>query len=264
MPRPRRVTTEESLNIAEFAQGDASNAVPDRVVLNAPIVTSRPLMPSDASLGIAQQSALSMARESGGSKLAEINPGFASTLNSLELAVNHNEKISSMPTTASIGNAIVQIPPQVRDIPNRLYHVNGDHGQQHYVRERADKILMSLFGSPLGEQVMMAGAGRGFHQKPLVWVSQVLWHHISLDVPHDFGAIAADPETPKFDPDYDEGEGSVVLLALHRCFEQLTVKNLCRLARYHNISVLYVLRVIFQDIVEGLGIKPMAHKKEKK
>lgn len=180
-----------------------------------------------------------------------IDPGVAASVDQLSDALRHQEvRRSTMDTTAFIGKDALQIPHQVRDIPNDLHYMKAEYGQYFYIRGRADKIIKALFGEDLTESVFMAATHSGFNQKPLVWVSQMLYVHLNKDLPHDYKKTPS----PAFSPTIDEDANSPLLSGLSTCFDHFTVRNISRLAKYSNVSVLHILRTIFADIVTDLGI----------
>ena len=183
-----------------------------------------------------------------------IAPLMRDLLGRVNTALTTVESIVTDPTAVKIGDITATVPAPVRDKPNELYYMTSRTGR-HYTRARADALLKAIFGEELTPRVITAASCRGFDQKPLLWVSQNLWEHINLDKSHDYDGMSAKEDTPGFDPRFDDPDsGSIIIKLLSLCFELLTVKNLCRLARYHNMSVLFVIRAIMDDICKEMRI----------
>lgn len=181
-------------------------------------------------------------------KLASLAPAYMQQLTALDQAMGHSETVQTMPSTFAVGSTAMQMPREVRDQANGLYYMKGRDGKPHFVRERADKLLLALLGDELGNRVMKAASMRGFQKKPLLWVSQILWLHVETDMKHTFVG------TEKFNEAVDRGSASPVMQAMFTCFYQLTVRNISRIAVEKNISALDVLRCIFADICNDLGV----------
>ena len=70
-------------------------------------------------------------------------------------------------------------------------------------------------------------------------------------------------QSPEFNQLLDEHEGSQLLAAMRQCFNAKDVRDMSKLARYHNKSILAILRKIMID--EMIAHKmPIQHTKAEK
>lgn len=213
------------------------------------------VIPANEVLMPTEQSAI-VAANLANPDLAKLAPSYVNTLSALEAALGEKEGTMTLPTLVGIGKNTVQMPAQARDIANKLYRDRKGKlipapfktpiAQSN---RKADKFLMGLFGLELGTAISQAAATKGFAQTQLVWVAQQLWYHLSMDMPHEFKADS------QFNAELDKNPTSVVITICSQIFDFMTVKSLSRLAEFHNISVIDVLRCVFRDIVTSLGIE---------
>ena len=149
----------------------------------------------------------------------------------------------------------VDMPGTVREKPNSLYSRYNEKGQRFAIRERADKIQAAIFG-PENNRVTELCKRSGFFLNPLVFVSQTLYHHVVNGIPHDYESYANTHGLTDFDPDIDESENSPWIQALRTFLEGKTIRDLCKEARYRNVTVLSVVRCIMVDVASDRGIPP--------
>jgi hypothetical protein len=231
------------------------NTAGKEMVASTTVIKSPVLMPD----GKALQAGLNQANVNLAENHADVlamNPDLNLNVNQLKEAISHSQNIRSAPSSVNHEGQTVNMPSDVRDIPNRLYWTRGVDGQTYYVREKADKLMEGLFGgkldfndttSPvydgLAGSIAIVAASRGFKRDPLVWASQILWENFNFDYEHDFGNV----NCPDFDNFLDDGADSPILHALRMCFAFNEVRQISRLARYHNKNSLGILRKIFFD-----------------
>ena len=216
------------------------------VTVNTPIISNPPMMPTDQSIQQVQiASALGASQLGPGASSLTGQHGayYQAKTAELHAALNFNEQVRTPGAQVAIGDIKLSLPADIRDNPNRLYV----SGIGTYIRQRADKILEALFGEEMSPRVYLGAQCRGFGAKPLVWVSQALYHDVSTDVQHDFDKLE---DAVPYDAEIDAGTSSPVLHALNQCFEAVTVRNLSRMAKFHNVSVLTVFRTIISDILD--------------
>ena len=152
---------------------------------------------------------------------------------------------------------VIQMPGDVLARPSRLYWVTDDKGQRFYKRGSADAILKALLGqkSELEDRVYESAARCGFNKNPLVYVAQKLYHELTCnDNGHDYAAYAKETDDRGFDEDQDENSRSPFIMGLNKCFYGRTVKDLCRLAKFKNVSILCILRCIMCDVATERGV----------
>jgi len=166
----------------------------------------------------------------------------------IQSAMAAEEKHTHTPSHYSHDGYEVRMPGQVRERPNSLYFRIDDVGRLFLIREKADAITNVIFGDE-AKRVFELADRSGFHLKPLVLVSQLLYHHITNAIPHKFAEYGAAHGDTGFDPEVDDEKcGSPWMEAYHMFLEYKTVNDLAREARYKNVSVLTVMRCIMADI----------------
>jgi hypothetical protein len=222
-------------------------------VAGTTVVKSPILMPDGASL----QAGVNMANVARAEKHGDLDPQLAANIESLKDAIGHSQIIRSAPSSVNRDGQTVNMPSDVRDIPNRLYWFVGRDRQTHFIREKADKLMSALLGGKvdvseptkpifedLAGSVAIVAGSRGFTRDPLVWASQILWENINYDYPHDYDSF----KCPEFDNMLDEHPESPILQAMRLCFSFNEVRQITRLARFHNKTSLGILRKIFMDV----------------
>ena len=168
-------------------------------------------------------------------------------------ALKFNEKENASPSHYSHDGASIVMPGSVRERANQLYYRIDPKGNLIQLREKADKLQAAIFGEE-NKRVHELANKSGFQLKPLVFVSQQLYHHINNGIAHNYEAYAKEHNDEGFDPDTDESGNSPWIQAMYLFLETKTVKDLCREARYRKISVLTVMRCILSDICKDRGI----------
>lgn len=235
--------------------GDGVDLTQGGQVRNTTVVVNQPTMPTQEALGMQMTQATAAGAMNALSKTSD--PNMASILTALADAPKYKEKAKTSSTQAVINNQLVQIPSAVRDLPANLYI---DSNNQ-YVRGEADQILLGLFGD-VASLVNMWAHRRGFAHKPLVWASNTIFHYVELDKPVDYTApivydrpvyqgkdsntierISYVPSLP-YDPAIDEDNHGLVIMTLNRFIYHLTVRNLVRIAKEQNLSLVEVVRCI--------------------
>jgi hypothetical protein len=177
-------------------------------------------------------------------------------------ALQHQEKENSVASHYSHDGASVIMPGSVRETANRLYFRIDQKGNLIQLRDKADKIQAAIFGDE-NKRVHELANRNGFQLKPLVFVSQQLYHHINNGITHNYEAYAKEHGDEGFDPDTDENGSSPWIQAMYQFLESKTVKDLCREARYRKISVLTVMRCIMSETCDSRGVaKDFGVKKE--
>lgn len=178
----------------------------------------------------------------------------AKTYAAFEQALRHVETNQTQPSVLASGNSAQVIPATVRDIPQRLYE--GKHpttGRPFYTRAKADKIQAAVFGDA-NPRIKELAARSGFDQKPLVFISQIVWLHVNDDLPHKFREFQPENPEHQFTAAIDQDDSSPVLQALHTFLEHTTVRRMTVLARHEEVSVLAVIRCIMADVCTQRGI----------
>ena len=167
--------------------------------------------------------------------------------NNIKDAINAEEKHLAKPSNYRHNGYEVQMPGSVREVPNRLYFRVDGFGNLIKMREKGDRLLTVLFGDE-AKRVFEVCNRSGFVEKPLVFVAQCLYDHLSNRKPHDSAAYGKTHGDKGFIPEVDEDQESIVLQALYMCFEPKTVLDLISEGRYNKVSVLTVAKCIMSDI----------------
>jgi hypothetical protein len=235
--------------------GDGTDLTSGGKVKSTTIVVNQPLMPSNQSMSAGMGQALEAGARAAMDKA--IDPNIANVLSALQEAPKFREKNKTSNTQAVINNQLVQIPSAVKDLPGNLYlDSNGN-----YVRGEADQILLSLLG-PVSSLANLWASKRGFAHKPLVWLGNAVYIYVETDKKVDYKAtvnydrpiydgkdsmrtepVAYHPAI-HFNQDVDDNEEGLLLVTLNRFLYHLTVRNLVRIGKEHNLSVVEVLRCI--------------------
>jgi hypothetical protein len=171
----------------------------------------------------------------------------------MQKALETKEKDITTPSHYAHEGYEVRMPGAVREKPNALYFKIDGVGRMFAIRDKADAIQAVLFDDE-NERVHELCRRSGFGLKPLVFISEQLHHHLDNDILHDFKAYGAAHNDPGFSADMDEESGSPFIQALYLIFEIKTVKDICRAARYQNVSVLTIMRCILSDICKDRGV----------
>ena len=214
------------------------------------VITSPPLMPdrdalqAAANFATVHQATFGAEKATGDTslKVPGADAAFQQTVGQIKEALGHQQIVRTTQTNVNASGTTMVMPAEVRDTAHSLYVYVDQYRNHHYVREKADKLLFSLFGKDLAESILRV-ANRGFFKEPFVWVSQKLWESNNFEKVHDFDKMTS----PSFTPEMDEYPASPLLAALRECFSGKDVNDLTKLARYHNKSVLAILRKIFID-----------------
>ena len=176
-------------------------------------------------------------------------------------AMNHQESFLTTASNYAHEGSIITMPPDVLANPNRLYYFYNERTRMRLpIREQADKILRALFGGE-SDRVFEVCARTGFHTCPLVFVSQMLYHHIVNSLPHDFEKYQKDHPEAEFDPDVDENPESPFIEALRKILEAKTIRDLSKEARYRKLSILTIMRCIMADVATSKGVPVKAEVK---
>jgi hypothetical protein len=237
--------------------GDATDLTAGGKIKQTTVVINQPMMPTNESLGIMAAQATANAVGAAAEKV-QLDPNISNVLSALAEVPTFKEKTSGKPTQAMIDGNLVQIPPQVRDLPSNLYKDR----QEYYVRGEADAILNGIFGD-LAALANMWAAKRGFIQMPLVYLGNVIYRYVELDKKIDYKTpikydrpvydheghskttqpVTYTPTMP-FNSEIDDNDSGLLLPSLHRWLYHLTVRNLVRMAKEQNLSVVEILRCI--------------------
>ncbi len=268
------MTVAEMANLVPNSPGQTENRVVGQVVTSPPLMPSKEALQAAASFATFHQGTYGAEKATMSTDLgdARINQAFQDSLSQIGDALNHQQIVRSGPTNVNQGGANMVMPSDVRDIPASLYVYRDQYRNHHYVREKADKLLSGLFGGKveyvdptnptqegLAGSIAIVASSRGFNRDPLVWVSQKLWESNNFEKEHKFDEM----QSPEFNQLLDEHEGSQLLAAMRQCFNAKDVRDMSKLARYHNKSILAILRKIMID--EMIAHKmPIQHTKAEK
>lgn len=236
----------------------SSEMVDDNGVYEAP-PQSEVKLPTAASLSHSMTGAAANVPKGGRDVLGDLCKKVGSSIDQdLKSALTHKEENVTGNAAFRHKDSVIAVPSATRDIANTLY-VGRDPrtNRQYYQRGKADKILQALFG-PTAKRVAAGAARCGFHQKPLLWVSQILYHQVNTEVDSDTEEFTLKhPELvadlPKgYNELVDDGGESLFMRALRSFCESSTVRNLSRAAKYEDVSVVAVARSLMWKYLDQI------------
>ena len=188
------------------------------------------------------------------------NSKFSELKSDLKNALSHKEDIPTGAAAIKKGDSIHIVPASTRDKANSLYYgKNPVDGRPFRQKERAEMIFNGLFKAA-AERVRLAAGHCGFNEKPLVWVSQIVYHQTQVDYDVQVGKFRqSHPELSEdlddgFDVQVDKDPQSIIVKALAAFLDNKSVRELQRAAEYHNCSVLEVLRSLVWQYCDTLKI----------
>jgi hypothetical protein len=210
---------------------------------------SQVLMPSDAAINNTMIASLG-----DNPKAINLSPAMAKELDHIRQTEDVKVALATKPSTFAMGTTAVNQPAEVRDVPNRLYYTKDANGRMVLAdKGPSDNLLLALFGRDLGKCIMQTAAQCGFDQKPLIWISQQLWMEMLQDRPRGWNtAIHPDVIIGPFIPEHDQHGSSPILSRLKTITDGMTVNNLVQRAKYNQVSVLTVIRVIMAEICKEM------------
>jgi hypothetical protein len=142
------------------------NAPSDGLVIGGPVVAGPTL---DIERDAAAQQGIAMAQMQAAAANPDATPLLKVQAKNMEAALRMAEPISP-PTVARVNQVAVQIPSDVRDVPNGLTTKNPQQAI----------TLWTLFTEPITNELADLAASYGFASKPLVWLGQKLYELVVL------------------------------------------------------------------------------------